>query len=96
MKIDEKLILRLENLARLQLSETERPAFQQDLNNILEMMQKLDELDTEGVEPLRHVTEGLSEWREDKVEQPITKVQALQNAPLHDGDYFKVPKVINI
>ncbi len=94
MKVDESLILRLEKLARLELSEKERTTFQGDLNNILEMVEKLSEIDTTGIEPLRHVIDTVKPWRKDKIHQPISKADALKNAPNHDEDYFKVPKVI--
>lgn len=96
MTIDKTLILRLEKLSRLQLSDTERENITNDLNNILEMIATLEDLDTEGVKPLRHVMEESTKpWREDVVKQPITKAEALQNAPNHDDDYFKVLKVID-
>jgi aspartyl-tRNA(Asn)/glutamyl-tRNA(Gln) amidotransferase subunit C len=94
MKVDESLILRLEKLARLELSETERTTFQGDLNHILDMVEKLSEVDTTGVEPLRHVIDTAKPWRKDDIQQPISKADALKNAPNHDGNYFKVPKVI--
>lgn len=94
MKVDESLILRLEKLARLELSETERTTFQGDLNNILEMVEKLSEIDTTGIEPLRHVIDTAKAWRKDEIHQPISKADALKNAPNHDDDYFKVLKVI--
>ena len=96
MTIDKTLILRLEKLSRLQLSDTERENITKDLNNILGMIATLEDLDTEGVKPLRHVIEENSKpWREDVVQQPITKAEALKNAPNHDDDYFKVLKVID-
>jgi aspartyl-tRNA(Asn)/glutamyl-tRNA(Gln) amidotransferase subunit C len=94
MKVDESLILRLEKLARLELSETERRTFQGDLDNILEMVEKLSEIDTTNVEPLRHVIDTVKPWREDEIHQPISKTDALKNAPNHDGNHFKVRKVI--
>ena len=95
MQIDKHLISRLETLARLQLSETERAEIAGDLSNILTMIAKLQEVDTDGVEPLRHISEKTMEWREDKVHHPISKEAALKNAPQHNGDYFLVPKVID-
>jgi aspartyl-tRNA(Asn)/glutamyl-tRNA(Gln) amidotransferase subunit C len=96
MTIDETLILRLEKLSRLQLSVAERENITKDLNSILGMIATLEDLDTEGVEPLRHLMENNPKaWREDVVKQPITKTEALKNAPNHDDDYFKVLKVID-
>lgn len=95
MIVDEALILRLEKLSRLQLSNTERQNITKDLTNILEMIETLGDLDTEGIEPLRHVMGSGKPWREDVVKQPITKAEALKNAPNHDDNYFKVLKVID-
>ena len=96
MTVDETLILRLEKLSRLQLSSAERENITKDLTNILGMIETLKDLDTEGVKPLRHVMEGDGKpWREDVVKQPITKAEALKNAPNHDDDYFKILKVID-
>lgn len=94
MKINESLILKLEQLARLQLSDTERSAIQGDLNRILEMVEKLEELDTEGVDPLTYVNEDVNVYREDAVRGQVDREAALKNAPDQDGAYFRVPKVI--
>ena len=94
MKIDKPLILKLENLARLNLSEVERDEMVTEMNQILEMVDKLDELDTKGVKPLKYLVEEPLGEREDKIVQIISHDQALQNAPDQDGDFFKVPKVI--
>ncbi len=95
MNIDKELILKLEKLSRLKLSETERERIQGDLNNILKMVEKLEELDTEGVEPLLHISNGENVLREDEIRNQLSKKEALLNSPTQDEDYFKVPKVIN-
>ena len=94
MQVDEKLISRLEHLARLELSKKERAQIQQDLNNILVMVEKLNELDTKNVEPLVYINEEGNVWREDKVDNQISREKALSNAPDQDGTFFRVPKVI--
>ncbi len=94
MQIDRHLILRLENLARLQLSEEERKLMIHDLNEILEMVEKLEELDTEHVEPLIYLSNQSQQLRSDEVKGQVTPEQALKNAPATEGPYFKVPKVI--
>jgi aspartyl-tRNA(Asn)/glutamyl-tRNA(Gln) amidotransferase subunit C len=66
----------------------------QDLENILEMCEKLNEVNTDGVEPLIYITDRVNNLREDKVEQEITHEEALKNAPKKDSDFFRVPKVI--
>ena len=96
MQIDEKLISRLEHLARLELSKAERSHIQQDLNKILNMVEKLNELDTRNVKPLVYINEEGNVWREDTVKHQLDREKALKNAPDQDGAFFKVPKVINL
>jgi aspartyl-tRNA(Asn)/glutamyl-tRNA(Gln) amidotransferase subunit C len=95
MQIDEKLISRLEHLARLELSKEERLHLQQDLNKILQMVEKLNELDTTNVDPLVYINEEGNVWRQDEVNHQISREKALKNAPDQNGTFFKVPKVID-
>ncbi|MEQ8706810.1 MAG: Asp-tRNA(Asn)/Glu-tRNA(Gln) amidotransferase subunit GatC [Phaeodactylibacter sp.] len=94
MKIDESLILKLEQLSRLQLSASERSGIREDLNRILEMVEQLEELDTEGVAPLTYINEDVNVMREDTIRGQTDRTAALKNAPDQDGAYFRVPKVI--
>lgn len=94
MKIDQSLILRLEELARLELSETERHQIQQDLENIIQMVDKLQEVDTTGVAPLIYLSEERNVLRADEVKNEIDRTSALNNAPSTDGKFFLVPKMI--
>ncbi|HMN89325.1 MAG TPA: Asp-tRNA(Asn)/Glu-tRNA(Gln) amidotransferase subunit GatC [Saprospiraceae bacterium] len=96
MTVDEQLISRLENLARLELSAEERQHLRQDLNRILAMIEKLQELDTTGVAPLVYVNEESTGLREDATSHQLDTNQALRNAPDTDGVYFRVPKVIDL
>lgn len=96
MQIDEKLISRLEHLARLELSGEERSHIQKDLNKILDMVEKLNELDTTNVKPLVYINEEGNVWREDAVKNQLDREKALKNAPDQDGTFFKVPKVIDL
>lgn len=95
MQIDEQLISRLEHLARLELSPEERATIQKDLNNILTMVEKLNELDTKNVDPLVYINEEGNVWREDQVQHQLEREKGLKNAPDQDGQFFKVPKVID-
>lgn len=95
MQLDKDLISRLEKLARLQLSDPERDQLTGDLQSILDMVDRLRELDTTGVEPLVYLNDQGNVWREDEVGRQLRPEQALQNAPQHDGQFFRVPKVIN-
>lgn len=94
MKIDKTLISKLEKLSRLELEASEKATIQHDLNNILTMVEKLNELNTDGVEPLIHLSEEERSLRSDEVKNQIDRAEALKNAPQHDGQYFLVPKVI--
>jgi aspartyl-tRNA(Asn)/glutamyl-tRNA(Gln) amidotransferase subunit C len=94
MQIDHSLILKLEQLAKLELSPEEREHLTGDLNNILAMIEKLDELDTSHVEPLVYINEEVNVLREDIVKNQVSRKQALSNAPAQNGEYFKVPRVL--
>lgn len=94
MEIDKELLLKLEHLAKLELSESERTEIAGDLNNILKMVEKLQEVNTDGVEPLTHITEVNNIFRKDEVKNELTQEDALKNAPDHNDEFFKVPKVI--
>lgn len=94
MKIDQELILKLEKLARLKLSDDQRSTMLEDLNKMLQMVNKLDELDLEDVDPLLHITDQSNVTRKDKIGKHIDRNKAMSNAPDCDNVYFKVPKVI--
>ena len=96
MKIDDQLISRLENLARLQLSTTEKEGLKTDLTNILGMVEKLQELDVEDVEPLVYLNEAINRQREDVISNQVDRDAALRNPPDQDGHFFRVPKVIDL
>ncbi len=94
MTIDEVTVDKIANLARLELTGDEKQAMIVDMNKILGFMDKLNEIDTSGVEPLVYMTNEVNVLRDDVVKQEITHTEALQNAPKHDDDYFLVAKVI--
>lgn len=95
MQIDDSLILHLEKLARLKLSANERITIQGELNRILQMVDKLQEVDTENVVPLVYMNEEVNNvFREDVIKNQVARDEALKNAPATDGTYFEVPKVI--
>jgi len=96
MQVDKTLILKLEKLARLKLSDTEREKIQGDLGNILQMVSKLEELDLEGVEPLVYINEEVNVLREDEIKHQVDREAALSNAPDRNDEHFKVPKVIDL
>lgn len=95
MKVDKELVDRIAALAKLEFDDASKVEIIKDLDNILAFVEKLNELDTSGVEPLVYITDKKNVFRNDEVKQEINKEQALQNAPMKDNDYFKVPKMIN-
>ena len=96
MTIDDTLLLRLEHLARLELSAEERSAITHDLNNMLQMVEKLQALDLEGVEPLVYLSETSGLLRPDVISGQVSVAEALKNAPDEDGSHFLAPKVIDL
>ncbi len=97
MTVDDTLISRLAQLAKLDLGPEARQNLQLDLEKILGMVEKLNELDLEGVEPMRYVSEAELVLRPDEVKHQLERVVAMRNAPDQDpeGQFFRVPKVIN-
>lgn len=94
-KIDIKTVDEIAHLARLEFTEESKKEIQNDLNRMLSFVEKLNELDTDGVEPLIYMTNDWNVLREDAPEVTISQKDALKNAPRKDSDYFKVPKVID-
>ncbi len=95
MKIDLDTIEKVAHLARLEVKDEDKQGLLDDMNNILNFMDKLNEVDTEGVEPLVYMTEEVNVVRKDEVKQVISRTEALKNAPKQDGQFFRVAKVIN-
>lgn len=94
MTVNNDLIDKLANLARLQFDGQEKAAIQKDLQNMIGFIDKLNEVDTTGVEPLLHMSNNINVLRNDEVKGSISREDGLKNAPVHDGTFFKVPKVI--
>lgn len=94
MIVNDVLIDKLANLARLQFNAEEKNAIKEDLQKMIQFVDKLNEMDTTGVEPLLHLSDNENILRKDEVKGSISREEALQNAPLHDLQFFKVPKVI--
>lgn len=94
MEVNEALVDKLAHLSRLEFSNTEKAEIGQDLQRMIAFVEKLNELDLEGVKPLLHLSEEVNVLRDDEVKGSVTRDLALKNAPFTDGVYFKVPKVI--
>ncbi|MCB0501656.1 MAG: Asp-tRNA(Asn)/Glu-tRNA(Gln) amidotransferase subunit GatC [Bacteroidetes bacterium] len=94
MKVDGALIDRLAELSKLEFNEKEKIEIQKDLSNILSFMEKLNEVNTDDVEPLVYINEDVNVVREDVVKDVLKQEEVLKNAPIKDDTYIKVPKVI--
>ncbi len=94
MEVNDELVDKLSNLARLTFEPVEKAEIKKDLQKMISFIEKLNELDTTGVEPLLFMTDEVNVLREDEVKGSITRPEALLNAPSKDEQFFKVPKVI--
>ena len=97
MKITDADVRRVADLANLALTGEEIARMTRDLSGILDHVDKLNELDTSGIEPMAQVLYGGDETatlREDRERPPLSNHDALANAPMPGAGYFKVPKVI--
>jgi aspartyl-tRNA(Asn)/glutamyl-tRNA(Gln) amidotransferase subunit C len=106
MKVTEKDVAYVADLANLELTDQERERILKDLNSILVYIDRLNELDTSDVPPMAQISVqfGQSEvnpgdgvapaWREDILVPCLPHADAMKNAPETDGDFFKVPRVI--
>ena len=95
MKIDKSTVERLAKLSKLEFSEQEKIEMVKDFKKMVGFVDKLKEVDTEGVEPLIYINEDVTNVvREDKVEGMLSVEDALKNAPEKDSSYIKVPKVL--
>ncbi|OGV22465.1 MAG: asparaginyl/glutamyl-tRNA amidotransferase subunit C [Ignavibacteria bacterium RIFOXYA2_FULL_37_17] len=95
MPVTRKDVEYIAELARLKFKDEELESFTHQLNEILSYVDKLNQLDTENVEPLSHPVENINVFRNDELKQSIAREEALKNAPDSTEEFFKVPKVIN-
>ena len=106
MKVTEKDVAYVADLANLELTDQERQRMLKDLNSILDYIDRLNELDTSNVPPMAQISAKFGQstaetnngsgqsWREDIPRPSLPHADAMKNAPETDGDFFKVPKVI--
>jgi aspartyl-tRNA(Asn)/glutamyl-tRNA(Gln) amidotransferase subunit C len=94
MKISTELVNHIAHLARLEFDGDDKDMIKQDMQNMIEFVDQLQSVDTDGEEPLIFMSESINVLREDVVKQEITKEEALKNATNHDSDYFKIAKVL--
>jgi len=94
-KIDQEQVKKVAKLSRLQLTDEEVKEFAGQLSAILDYMEKLNELDTAAVEPLAHCLPINNVFRADEAKESLGTEKTLANAPQRDGDFFKVPKILD-
>jgi len=95
MPISDKDVDKIADLARLNLDDNARKKYTGQLNQILSYVKKLEEVDTTGVEPLIHSHDQVNVMRDDIPGKSLSTEKALENAPLKDEKYFRVPKVVS-
>lgn len=94
-RIDAEQVRKTAKLSRLDLTDDEVEQFSGQLSAILEYVEKMNELDTENVEPLAHCLPVSNCFREDAPKESLGTERTLANAPQRDGEFFKVPKILD-
>ncbi|RXK82727.1 Asp-tRNA(Asn)/Glu-tRNA(Gln) amidotransferase subunit GatC [Chlorobaculum sp. 24CR] len=94
MSVTTRDVAYIAELARLRFTEPEQERMTDELNTILHYIEKLNEVDTEGVEPLNTIHDQINVLRQDVEHTPLSNEEALRNAPDRQDRFFKVPKVI--
>ena len=94
MEVNNKLIQDLSRLAKLKFDEKSAEKMKEDLDKIIGFVDKLSEIDTEGIKPLIYLSDEVNVLRTDEISHKISQENALKNAPQKDSDYFKVPTVL--
>jgi len=94
MKIDKETLNKIAHLARLEFDEKDTEKMMQDMSNMVSFVEKLNEVDTTGIEPLTTMSHEINALREDEVKPHLDHDLALKNAPKKDQNYFRVPKVL--
>lgn len=95
MKIDRALLDKIAHLSRLEINDKDAEKTMQDMTEIVEWVEKLKEVDTEGVEPLTTMSFEVNVLRDDVAREHLSHERALLNAPKKDEHYFRVPKVLD-
>jgi len=94
MKVDKDTLDKIAHLARLEFDDKDSEKMIKDLGNILSFVEKLNEVNTDGVEPLTTMSHEVNSLREDEVKPHLAHDIVLKSAPKKDADYFRVPKVL--
>lgn len=94
-RLDEKTVRHVAHLARLKITDGEASRYSVQLSRILEYVARLDEIDTDGVEPTAHPLPLCDVRREDVVGPTLSSEQATASAPQRKDGFFRVPKVLD-
>jgi len=94
MGISKEDVEHIAKLARLEFSKDELVKFTDQLSTILNYVSKLNELNTDNIEPTSHVVDLKNCFKEDEVKESLPRALSLKNAPLQEKGFFKVPKII--
>lgn len=93
--ISKEEVKRVAELARLEVTDDECEHYREHLSEIISYFDKLNELDTEGVEPTTHVLDLKNVFSSDEPKHTITREEAFENAPDHEDGYFRVPSIMD-
>ncbi|MBS1950204.1 MAG: aspartyl-tRNA(Asn)/glutamyl-tRNA(Gln) amidotransferase subunit C [Cytophagales bacterium] len=94
MNIDQETLNKIAHLARLEFDENETQAMVSDMGKIISFVEKLNEVNTDGVDPLTTMSHEVNAFRDDIVKTDLPPEEVLKNAPAKDSSYFRVPKVL--
>lgn len=94
MKINEETLRKIAHLARLEVEGKEIPKILEEMTRMLTFVEKLNAVDTDGVEPLTTMSFETNVFRNDEAKLDVTMEDVLENAPQKDNNYFRVPKVL--
>ncbi|MFK7920984.1 MAG: Asp-tRNA(Asn)/Glu-tRNA(Gln) amidotransferase subunit GatC [Bacteroidia bacterium] len=95
MQITDEVLDKMCKLAKLEVPAEKREAMKGDFQKLCDFVDRLQEVDTDDVEPLIHMTEEFNRLREDIAVPAMDREAALQNAPSRNEGFFRVPKVVN-
>ncbi len=95
MNIDLKQIEQVASLTRIRLSDEEKDIFREQLTDILVYIEKLNELNTDGVQPMAYATSLKNVFRDDKQKSSFARQEILELSPSSANGFFKVPKILD-
>jgi len=94
MRVTVQDVEKIAELAKLSVTEDEKVEFRKRLDEMLDYVDQLNTLNTEGIEPTFFVQHGTEGSREDRISESLPRDEALRNAPAHTLGFFRVPKII--